>query len=133
VGRGALLDGLGQVLPQVKPVGDLDRPRRPVRALSAYDPDLSRQMTSTPDERPASQPVAGVAALDEVQRGASLDVDEQRVVARPRRIVKSSTPSTRGDAACGSGTAMTAANDVLAVIRARVDEVFADVVELSLA
>jgi len=48
VGRGALLDGLGQVLPQVEPVGDLDRARAPVRAPSAYDPDLSLQITSTP-------------------------------------------------------------------------------------
>jgi hypothetical protein len=29
VGGGALLDGLGEVLPQVEPVGDLDRLRRP--------------------------------------------------------------------------------------------------------
>jgi hypothetical protein len=28
VGRDALLDGLGEVLPQVEPVGDLDRLRR---------------------------------------------------------------------------------------------------------
>jgi hypothetical protein len=48
VGGDALPGGLGEVLPQVEPVGDLDRARRPVRAPSAYDPERSRQITSTP-------------------------------------------------------------------------------------
>jgi hypothetical protein len=90
VGRGALLDGLGQVLPQVEPVGDLDRARRPgagpvrvrPRPISAehLDAGVNREPVG---ERP------GVAALDQVERRAGLDVDEQRAVmlAAPDREV----------------------------------------------
>jgi hypothetical protein len=90
VGGGALLDGLGEVLPQVEPVGDLDRVRcpgpgavgvgaRPV-AADDLDPGVGCQ--------PAGQRL-GVTALDEAGRRAGLDVDEQRAVmlAAPDREV----------------------------------------------
>jgi hypothetical protein len=87
VGGGALLDGLGEVLPQVEPVGDLDSVRRPgpgvgARPIAAddLDPGVGCQPVG---QRP------GVAALDEVERRAGLDVDEQRavVLAAPHREV----------------------------------------------
>jgi hypothetical protein len=52
-----------------------------------------------------AQPVGqrpGVAPFEKVQWGAGLDVDDQRAVVLPRRIAKSSTPVTRGDAAASS-------------------------------
>jgi hypothetical protein len=90
VGGDALLDGLGHVLPQVEPVGDLDRVRCPgpgsvgVRAGAVSADDL--------DPRVGGQPVGqglGVASFEEVQRGAGLDVDDQRavVLAAPGREV----------------------------------------------
>jgi hypothetical protein len=90
VGSGALLDGLGEVLPQVEPVGDLDRLRRPgpgpvrVRSRPVSADDLDAGVSGEPvREGP------GVAAFQEVERGAGLDVDEQRavVLAAPDREV----------------------------------------------
>jgi hypothetical protein len=86
----ALLDGLGHVLPQVEAVGDLDRVRCPgpgavgVRAGTVPADDL--------DAGVSGQPVGqgpGVASFEEVQRGAGLDVDDQRaiVLAAPGREV----------------------------------------------
>ena len=99
VGGDALLDGLGEVLPQVEPVGDLDRVRRPgpgsvrirPRAVPAdhLDPGVG------------GQPVGkrlGVAAFEEVERGAGLDVDEQRAVvlaAPDREVVDPEDPRGR--------------------------------------
>ncbi len=90
VGCGALLDGLGQVLPQVEAVGDLDGARCPgggaVRVGAGPVPadDL--------DAGVGGQPVRqglGVASFEEVERGAGLDVDDQRavVLAAPDREV----------------------------------------------
>ena len=100
VGRDALLDGLGQVLPQVEPVGDLDRVRCPgpgsvrvrPRAVPAdhLDPGMGGQPVR---ER------LGVAAFDEVERGAGLDVDEQRAVvlaAPDREVAGPGHPRGRG-------------------------------------
>ena len=76
VGGDALLDGLGEVLPQVEPVGDLDRVGAPVRAPSAYGPHRSRQITSMPGWA-ASQSASGWASRpEEVQRHAGLAVDQ---------------------------------------------------------
>jgi hypothetical protein len=60
-GGDALLDGLGEVLPQVEPVGDLDRVRRSGSGPVAYDPARSRQITSTPGWA-ASQSASGWAS-----------------------------------------------------------------------
>jgi hypothetical protein len=90
VGGGALLDGLGEVLPQVEPVGDLDRLRRPgpgsvrVRSRPVSADDLDPGVSGEPVREGL-----GVAAHEEVERGAGLDVDEQRavVLAAPGREV----------------------------------------------
>lgn len=90
VGGDALLGGPGEVLPQVEPVGDLDRVRRPgprpvrerARAVPAdhLNPGMGREPVR---ER------LGVAALDQVERRAGLAVDEQRavVLAAPDREI----------------------------------------------
>jgi hypothetical protein len=100
VGRDALLNGLGQVLPQVEPVGDLDCVRCPgpgsarVRARAVPADHLDPGM--------GGQPVRerlGVAAFDEVERGAGLDVDEQRAVvlaAPDREVIDPGHPRGRG-------------------------------------
>ena len=78
---GASLDGLGEVLPQVKPVGDLDCVRCPgagpvgVGAGTVTADDL--------DARMRGQPVRerlGVAAFQQVERRAGLAVDDDGAV-----------------------------------------------------
>jgi hypothetical protein len=90
VGGDALLDGLGEVLPQVEPVGDLDRLRCPgpgavrERARPVTADHLDAGVRGQPvRERP------GVAALEEVERRAGLAVNQQRavVLAAPDREV----------------------------------------------
>jgi hypothetical protein len=61
VGRDALLDGLGQVLPQVEPVGDLKRVRRPGTGSVRVGPRAVLQITSTPGWA-ASQSASGWAS-----------------------------------------------------------------------
>jgi len=96
VGGDALLDGLGEVLPQVEPVGDLDRVRRAgpgavgvgAGAVSADDLDAGVR------GQPVRQRLR-VAAFEEVQRGAGLDVDDQRAVvlaAADREVVDPGHP-----------------------------------------
>ena len=90
VGGDALLDGLREVLPQVEPVGDLNRLRCPgagtirIRARAVPADHL--------DAGVSGQPVRerlGVAALQHVKRRAGLAVDQQRAVylAAPDREV----------------------------------------------
>jgi hypothetical protein len=80
----APIDGLGEVLPQVEPVGDLDRVRCPgagpvgVGAGAVPADDLDAVM--------GGQPVRerlGVAALQQVERRAGLAVDDDRAVVLP--------------------------------------------------
>jgi hypothetical protein len=90
VGGDALPGGLGEVLPQVEPVSDLDRVRRPgpgavrERARPVTADHLDAGVRGQPvRERP------GVAALEEVERRAGLAVNQQRavVLAAPDREV----------------------------------------------
>jgi hypothetical protein len=96
VGRDAPLDGLGEVLPQVEPVGDLDRLRHPgpgavgvgTGAVTADDLDagMSRQ--------PVRERLGG-AAFQQVERRAGLAVDQERAVALAapeREVVDSEHP-----------------------------------------
>ena len=92
----APLDGLGEVLPQVEPVGDLDRLRCPgpgavgvgTGAVTADDLDAGMR----------GQPVRqrlGVTAFQQVQRGARLAVNQQRVIAlaaAEREVIDSEHP-----------------------------------------
>jgi hypothetical protein len=99
-GGDALLDGPGEALPQVEAVGDLNRARRPgpgavgVGARPVPADDLHPGAAG----RPVGQRLR-VAVLDEVQRGAGLDIDEQRAVvlaAPDREVVDPEDPQGRG-------------------------------------
>ena len=98
------LDRLGEVLPQVGLVGDLDRVRRP--GAGAVREGAGAVTADHLDAGTGGQPVRerlGVAALQQVERGAGLAVDQQGAVVCPRLIAKSSTPSTRGTPRPGPG------------------------------
>jgi hypothetical protein len=56
VGGHGLLDGPGQVRPQVPAVADLDCCGAPVRMASAYAADPSRHATCTPHAHAATRP-----------------------------------------------------------------------------
>jgi hypothetical protein len=93
------LDRLGEVLPQVEPVGDLDRVRRPgagtvsVGAGTVPADHLNTGM--------GGQPVRerlGVAAFQQVKRGAGLAVDQHGAVVLPppdREVVNAEHPRDR--------------------------------------
>ena len=80
----ALLDGLGEVLPQVEPVSDLDRVRCPgacpVRVGAGAVPadDLDAGMRGQPVRERLR-----VAALQQVKRRPGLAVDDDRAVVLP--------------------------------------------------
>ena len=86
----APLDRLGEVLPQVEPVGDLDRVRRP--GAGAVGVGAGAVPADHLDAGMGGQPVRerlGVAAFQQVQRGAGLAVDQHGavVLAAPDREV----------------------------------------------
>jgi hypothetical protein len=96
VGRDAPLGGLGEVLPQVEPVGDLDRLRCPgagavgVGAGAVTADDLDAGMS----RQPVRERLGG-AALQQVERRAGLAVDQERAVALAapeREVVDSEHP-----------------------------------------
>ena len=104
--RDLLLGGLGQAVPQVPAVADLDRggqraaDRLGVGAGAVAAHDLDAGMLA----QPGLHDVGG-AAGQHIDALAGLGVDEHGGVARLRRSAKSSIPSTRGTVTAGSGIA----------------------------
>ena len=98
------LEGLGQAVPQVPPVADLDRAGQraadglAVGARAVAADDLDAWVIA----QPRLHDIGGAAGQD-IDAVPGLGVDEDGRVDRLRRSAKSSIPSTRGNAIPGSG------------------------------
>src|SRR3954462_6776112 len=111
VGGDASLNGPAEALPQVEPVWDLDGVGGAGSGTHGVSPALSPQMLSTPGwvvSHAASGPASRVGSTS-TTRWVSPQVETVEYVL-PRRIAKSSTPSTRGVPNCGSESVMTLRN-----------------------
>jgi hypothetical protein len=101
------LDRLGQVVPQMPPVGDLDRQRRTLSCALGVAPaavpadDLHARVGIQPSAEGLRGPLR-----QHVDRPAGLDVDQDGAVDVPLRSAKSSTPSTSGVWSSGSAARM---------------------------
>jgi DNA ligase D-like protein (predicted 3'-phosphoesterase) len=103
------LDRLGEVVPQVPAVRDLDRVRSTAGAAVGVDPGPvpADHLSSRPGSQPRGERIRR-ALVQDVGRAPGLDVNQQRAVTAPLRSANSSTPSTRGETlTVGSGIART--------------------------
>jgi hypothetical protein len=103
----APLDGLGEVLPQVEPVGDLDGVRCPAAApLNGAGPVPADHLDAGMGGQPVRERL-GVPAFQQVKRRAGLAVDDDRAVVLPAPDGEVIDPGHPRAGAAGSGAAMT--------------------------
>jgi hypothetical protein len=99
------LDRLGEVVPQMPAVGDLDRLR--CAAGGAVGVEAGAVPADHLGARPGLEPVGervGGPAVEDVDRPAGLDVDQQRPVPAPfaqRELVRAEHPRRCGDGGQG--------------------------------